>query len=1150
MNKRFFSLMLTLVIALVLAVSPALAAAGPGVGSTLGDLTISVGDPWANLDTDVTVASTGDDFSDGYVEVAVTSPAASDEFQIVDGGSLTVIGNGVFYSGTRIGSIDNTYNGSNGRLRVNFSSSAPLENSGFETGDISSWTANYSLDQLTGGQGWEVKPTGWDACSAFSTKDPNPLADNGNNGIFTNTAAASSTQVHSGSYALQLNISGQVVYGCDTSHSPSIVSSAFTATAGDSLSVWYWSAYVGDASDVYGFVRNSSGVRQLLFHDTVVSTVGVWKNATTVIDTSVCPAGNCSDLQFEFLNGTFDSTGGMAVGSTMYIDDIVLTLATPPAAVTDVMAEAIIENLQYRNTSSSPTSPKPYSLNFKDASTATGSSSANIIITSIGVGGIAPASGPLAGGTTVVITGTNFTGGTVTFDGSPVSCTVDSDTQITCSSPAHAAGEVEVVVTVSGEGAASGSFTYQAAPTISGGGIVPDSGPEAGGTSVVIIGTDFTNGTVTFDGTSASCTVADTQITCTSPAHAAGAVDVVVTTPGGSATSTGGFTYIPAPTISGIAPSSGPIAGGTYAVITGTNFTGGTMTFDGGPGEYEVDSDTQISFTSPPHAIGAVDVVVTTPGGSATAAGGFTYNAVPEMDVQGNSVSIADGDTTPAAADHTDFGSVATSGGPIDRTFTIENTGSGVLSLSGDPKVEISGTDAADFTVTVQPSSPVAASGSTTFTVQFDPSAVGLRTATVSIANDDSDENPYNFDIQGTGEDAEIEVYLAGTLEDSFSLAVSDGARKSYDKDNGPVKVTSTNGAMIATALRDSWWDSSTATWTSYIQIMGLPESQLSDTYYFPSYNNRSLSGQLKFGNVDTVGTWVRVVIGGVEMGRYYLDPNEEQRVEYDLDTGPAIVQSETPGVKLIAALRDSWWTGTRWTSYAQLMGTPKESLSDTYYFPSYNNKSLSGQLRFGNVDVVGTWVKVTIGGVERGRYYLDPNEDKRVAYDLDTGPVVIESETPGVKIIAALRDAWHDGKSWTSFTQIMGLPKEQLWDSYYFPSYNNKSLSGQLRFGNVDVVGTWVKVTIGGVEMGRYYLDPSEEVRVAYALDDGPAIVESETPGVKIIVSLRDSWHDGKVWTSFAQLMGLPANLVSHTYYFPSYNNKSLDSQFRFGVP
>jgi hypothetical protein len=395
---------------------------------------------------------------------------------------------------------------------------------------------------------------------------------------------------------------------------------------------------------------------------------------------------------------------------------------------------------------------------------------------------------------------------------------------------------------------------------------------------------------------------------------------------------------------------------------------------------------------------------------------------------------------------------------------------------------------------------------------------------------------------------AEVDVIIGGTNRGNYGIPPGGQQRVEYALDSGPVKVVSTNGVPIIAALRDSWKDSTTSTWTSFVQMMGLPKEQLSDTYYFPSYNNRSLSGQLRFGNVDTVGTWVRVVIGGVQRGRYYLDPSEQQRVEYALDSGPVVVESETAGVKIIAALRDAWWDGTRWTSFSQMMGLPKEQLSDSYYFPSYNNVSLSGQLRFGNVDTVGTWVRVVIGGVQRGRYYLDPSEQQRVEYALDSGPVVIESETAGVKIIAALRDSWYDGKTWTSFVQMMGLPKESLSDTYYLPTYNNISLSGQLRFGNVDTVGTWVRVVIGGVQRGRYFLDPSEQVRVEYNLDSGPVVIESETAGVQIIAALRDAWYDGARWTSFAQLMGLTA--LSDTYYFPSYNNVSLSGQLRFGVP
>ena len=90
-------------------------------------------------------------------------------------------------------------------------------------------------------------------------------------------------------------------------------------------------------------------------------------------------------------------------------------------------------------------------------------------------------------------------------------------------------------------------------------------------------------------------------------------------------------------------------------------------------------------------------------------------------------------------------------GGTVSHSFTIYNTGDGDLLLTGTPKVTFLGGNAADFSVSLEPTSPVAPGGSTTFTVVFNPSAGGLRTTTLSIANNDSDENPYTFAIQGTG---------------------------------------------------------------------------------------------------------------------------------------------------------------------------------------------------------------------------------------------------------------------------------------------------------------------------------------------------------------------------------------------------------------
>jgi hypothetical protein len=129
----------------------------------------------------------------------------------------------------------------------------------------------------------------------------------------------------------------------------------------------------------------------------------------------------------------------------------------------------------------------------------------------------------------------------------------------------------------------------------------------------------------------------------------------------------------------------------------------------------------------------------------------------PEMNVQGNSTSISDGDVTPSSSDSTDFGTAMVTGVTVVRNFAIQNTGGAALSLTGSsPYVSVGGANASEFTVTSAPPSSIAAGGSATFQVTFDPTGSGTRSATLSIANNDEDENPYNFSIQGTGTPAAV----------------------------------------------------------------------------------------------------------------------------------------------------------------------------------------------------------------------------------------------------------------------------------------------------------------------------------------------------------------------------------------------------------
>ena len=152
------------------------------------------------------------------------------------------------------------------------------------------------------------------------------------------------------------------------------------------------------------------------------------------------------------------------------------------------------------------------------------------------------------------------------------------------------------------------------------------------------------------------------------------------------------------------------------------------------------------------NGMGGSYVVTATARGSLGSAISYTLtNLVPEMAVLGNGVTITAGDTTPAAADDTDFGDVAVTGGSLTRTFTISNSGGYTLTLTGSPLISLTGPGAGDFSVTTQPVTPVGPNLTTTFTVRFDPTLTGTRAATVTIAYDDSNENPYTFAIAGAG---------------------------------------------------------------------------------------------------------------------------------------------------------------------------------------------------------------------------------------------------------------------------------------------------------------------------------------------------------------------------------------------------------------
>jgi hypothetical protein len=176
----------------------------------------------------------------------------------------------------------------------------------------------------------------------------------------------------------------------------------------------------------------------------------------------------------------------------------------------------------------------------------------------------------------------------------------------------------------------------------------PSGGIPAGGTTVVITGTGFTGITgangVMFGGNSATSYVvnSNTQITAIAPAHTAGLVNIVATSPVGSSPIVPADTYTYfiasgiAPLITSLNPTVGPTVGGTSVIITGTGFTGvigpnGVKFGALNATSYTVDSDTQITAIAPPHVVEVVDVVVTSLAGPSplVPADRYTYFFTP-----------------------------------------------------------------------------------------------------------------------------------------------------------------------------------------------------------------------------------------------------------------------------------------------------------------------------------------------------------------------------------------------------------------------------------------------------------------------------------------------------------------------------------------
>ncbi|MGB3814418.1 MAG: IPT/TIG domain-containing protein, partial [Shinella sp.] len=232
------------------------------------------------------------------------------------------------------------------------------------------------------------------------------------------------------------------------------------------------------------------------------------------------------------------------------------------------------------------------------------------------VSSVFPSAGPTAGGTSVTITGTRFTGATsVTVDGTPVNAfTLNDAGSITFAMPAHVSGAVAIGVTTDGgTGTLTNAYTFVAPPMVTS--VSPSVGTTAGGTPATITGTNF-SGTlrVTIGGFPAGYAVlSNTQIYVAMPAGTAGDADILVETAGGAATLAGAYRYMEPATAN---PVSATVAANSSANPITLNIT------DGAP-------DSVAIATPPSHGVASATgtTIAYTPTAGYSGADSFTYTA-------------------------------------------------------------------------------------------------------------------------------------------------------------------------------------------------------------------------------------------------------------------------------------------------------------------------------------------------------------------------------------------------------------------------------------------------------------------------------------------------------------------------------------------
>ncbi|NEQ36814.1 MAG: hypothetical protein F6K40_11215 [Okeania sp. SIO3I5] len=342
--------------------------------------------------------SGGLQYADGELRFSLKNGTSNDQLNLTSASNSTAkgaisvdncgsifLGNG---SGTnRIGSILETEDGTNGKpLTIRFSN--PLTNAGFETGDLTGWTAfkeNYNTVQNLDGQSIDYDFSK----SGLGTGTGNIIVSTPSDSKPTYTISITEETVGSGNYALRLVSSGHInkprgsdrPSGNGSLHGPYVRSDSFEAFTGDSITLDFSAQKGDDAYEVFGFLIEAGSDKSFGTADDTRTELFSKRGDKVPFNSVSATIPKDGQYQFEFVCGTYDKTGGLAVGASLFIDNVRLVSAT---SISDDVIQNITDQVTYNNISNNPNTDTRYlNITRKTANNKTNSTTVDLLLTAV-----------------------------------------------------------------------------------------------------------------------------------------------------------------------------------------------------------------------------------------------------------------------------------------------------------------------------------------------------------------------------------------------------------------------------------------------------------------------------------------------------------------------------------------------------------------------------------------------------------------------------------------------------------------------------------------------------------------------------------------------------------------------------------------------